>query len=867
MCIEITGTGTTSGANPITGTILAYVNDKCPSCPSGGVDLSASKDGVWDISWKAVDCPVGNTYLQYMWEGSHEYYIKLQVINHRIPISNVEFQVGGNWYTGVRTDDNHWNAPSSGFPYPFTLPLTVRVTGINNEAVIDRVPQIAATGVIVNGMNNVQFSSVRASGSPPTPPTVPSPTGGTGSTTPPTSSTPSTPVTPSQTISDTGLPSNIPAPGGTFTASLSYTTNTDAVITLDVLQKGTWTWYANDKKEVLSGTGTVSFTITTPSTMPTTSITLKAWIIPKSTFYSVNNPWDYYTAQFFKDVTVGGGGASPPATPPATPATPVTPAAPVSAGVSATLTKDLLSTYLDYSIRFYEAQRSGKLPSSTNRIPWRGDTFLADGSDNQVDLSGGYFDAGDHFKFNLPCTYAMTVLSWSAITYQQGYVSSGQWGYIKDAIKWGTDYFLKSYNENNKILWGQVGKSGMHSIWKPPENYTQDEINQYRISYKLTATSPGSDLIADTAAAFASASIVFANDDPTYSSLLLSKARSLYTWAKSSSGSKYSDVITDANPFYTSWSGGNDEICLAAAWLYKATSEPSFLQDALSDTYWNSVSSANGPMSWDNKGVAAKVLLASLAPNESKVTTAAKSWADSILSQSLSTDGLLWFDVSQWGSNRHAMNAIFPLLVYADTVEKNAATKASYINKAREQLEYIFGKNSQNVNYMVGAHSSSPKRCHHRGASGTLSASDPAPNPNVLYGALVGGPGGDGSYQDKRDDYVKNEVALDYNAGLTGNLARFIQYCEPVGCTSTPAPPAGTPSSSIPLSPSNPPGPQTTSSLTTPVDSNLADGSNSDGGLAGWAVALIVIVVLLILGGIIGFVIYKFVLKKGNEMF
>jgi endoglucanase len=50
---------------------------------------------------------------------------------------------------------------------------------------------------------------------------------------------------------------------------------------------------------------------------------------------------------------------------------------------------------LKKSILFYEAQRSGKLPTS-NRIDWRGDTFLNDGSDVGVDLSGGYFDGIFH---------------------------------------------------------------------------------------------------------------------------------------------------------------------------------------------------------------------------------------------------------------------------------------------------------------------------------------------------------------------------------------------------------------------------------------------------------------------------------------
>ena len=46
---------------------------------------------------------------------------------------------------------------------------------------------------------------------------------------------------------------------------------------------------------------------------------------------------------------------------------------------------------LRLSLLFYEAQRSGKLPAD-NRIPWRGDSALNDGSDVGLDLSGGYYD-------------------------------------------------------------------------------------------------------------------------------------------------------------------------------------------------------------------------------------------------------------------------------------------------------------------------------------------------------------------------------------------------------------------------------------------------------------------------------------------
>ena len=47
----------------------------------------------------------------------------------------------------------------------------------------------------------------------------------------------------------------------------------------------------------------------------------------------------------------------------------------------------------------------------------------------------------------------------------------------------------------------------------------------------------------------------------------------------------------------------------------------------------------------------------------------------------------------------------------------------------------------------------------------------PDPNPHVLNGALVGGPDQNDNYVDDRNDYVKNEVATDYNAGFQGALA------------------------------------------------------------------------------------------------
>ena len=51
------------------------------------------------------------------------------------------------------------------------------------------------------------------------------------------------------------------------------------------------------------------------------------------------------------------------------------------------------STLLGNGIYFYEAQRSGRLPDA-NRVSWRNDSCINDGQDVNLDLSGGYYDAG-----------------------------------------------------------------------------------------------------------------------------------------------------------------------------------------------------------------------------------------------------------------------------------------------------------------------------------------------------------------------------------------------------------------------------------------------------------------------------------------
>lgn len=55
------------------------------------------------------------------------------------------------------------------------------------------------------------------------------------------------------------------------------------------------------------------------------------------------------------------------------------------------------SELLGNALYFYDIQRAGTLPDGF-RVSWRNNSVPNDGSDVGLDLSGGFFDAGNYIK-------------------------------------------------------------------------------------------------------------------------------------------------------------------------------------------------------------------------------------------------------------------------------------------------------------------------------------------------------------------------------------------------------------------------------------------------------------------------------------
>ncbi len=469
---------------------------------------------------------------------------------------------------------------------------------------------------------------------------------------------------------------------------------------------------------------------------------------------------------------------------PSTPLHPVTPAELPSPGktpaepVASATPLPVIPHHFNYaealqkSLYFYDAQRSGALPQNF-RVAWRGDSALHDGADVGVDLTGGYYDAGDGVKFGLPMAGAMTLLAWGGIEFQPGYEKSEQWGALLDAVRWGADWLMKAHPEP-AVFYGQVGRGDLdHAFWGPPE-----AMEMPRPAFRIDAGHPGSDLAGEASAALAASSILFRKSDPDYASRCLVHARQLYDFADKRRGI-YSASIEDARAYYNSFSGYQDELAWAAAWLARATGEARYLttaekifRDTLASLDWH------GTQSWDDKKYGVAILLAQLTGKALYFEKTSR-WLDFWTvgedgrRVSVTPGGLAWLD--QWGSLRYAANTAFLALVYAQIPAARHADR--YRAFATRQIRYILGDNPRRSSYVVGFGSNPPQRPHHRAASGVTDIGDPGPNRHILYGALVGGPGApnDDSYVDDRSNYITNEVALDYNAGFTGALAALVE--------------------------------------------------------------------------------------------
>lgn len=474
---------------------------------------------------------------------------------------------------------------------------------------------------------------------------------------------------------------------------------------------------------------------------------------------------------------------------------------------------DNYTVALHKALMFFNAQRSGPLPKHNN-VSWRGNSGMKDGfSDPAVkrSLVGGYYDAGDAIKFNFPASFAMTMLSWSVIEYSAKYEAVGELGHVREIIKWGVDYLLKTFNSSADTIdriAAQVGVGDTSRGPTPNDHYCWMRPEDMDYPRPVFECHSCSDLAAEMSAALAAASIVF-KDNKIYSQKLVHGAATLWKFARMQRA-RYSAGGSDPAKFYNSTSYW-DEFVWGGSWLYLATGNSSYLQLATHPTlakhagaFWGGPD--YGVLSWDNKLPGAQVLLSRLRlflspgyPYEEILRTFHNqtnivmcSFLPVFKSFNRTKGGLIQLNHGRPQPLQYVVHAAFLAAVYSDYLEA-ADTPGWYCgpnffptsvlrNFAKTQIDYILGKNPEKMSYVVGFGNHYPKHVHHRGASipkngvkygckgGWKWRDTKKPNPNTIMGAMVAGPDRHDGFHDVRTNYNYTEPTLVGNAGLVAAL-------------------------------------------------------------------------------------------------
>ncbi|KAI0693824.1 Six-hairpin glycosidase-like protein [Cytidiella melzeri] len=460
------------------------------------------------------------------------------------------------------------------------------------------------------------------------------------------------------------------------------------------------------------------------------------------------------------------------------------------------------STLLGDLLYFYEEQRSGKLPA-TNRVSWRNDSATDDGGDVGLDLSGGYYDAGDYIKYTFPMSYSVMSVCWGALDYGKGYELANQTSYLDDMIRWSMDWLMKAHPEPN-TLYVQVGDADLdNAYWGGDRG-----IPEPRTSFPVNVTNPGTDAAAQASAAFSACSAVYANRtlstsstaalaNSSYAKTLLDHAQQLYAFATNSSIPKttYQTSVPTAAQAYAS-SDYSDDLAIAGLFLALAGNSSEAYSQAV-QTYQKQglVGRIQGGtvFNWDEKTPGVVVLGAQLVQAYPDLTQATRmdwtadvvGYCDSIVNGSsrayLTSGGLLYYPGdSDDASLNPALNAAMLLKRVADAGIVPSNKSLSYRTFAQGQIDYVLGNNPMTAPYIVGIHPNAPSNPHSALATGAapqdIANLDTVPSREayVLYGGVVGGPDKNDRFWDLRSDWVQDEVALDYVAPMVTLAAQSI---------------------------------------------------------------------------------------------
>ena len=381
------------------------------------------------------------------------------------------------------------------------------------------------------------------------------------------------------------------------------------------------------------------------------------------------------------------------------------------------------------------------------------------GETGSIKSSKGWYDAGDYGRYTVNSgisTYTLLAL----YEHYPEYFKALKWNIPADGklpdllaeIKWNLEWMLTMQAKDGGV-YHKLTSLDFEGTIMPAEDISL----QYAIGKSTAGTF-------DFAAVMAVSARVYKAFDEEFAAKCLEAAKAAYAWGLKNPSQNYTENPSDVKTGEYKDDDPSDEKLFAGTELFVTTGEAEYRQNGTSPIvpYWGGM---GGIATYD------KAIRATDFEDGATAKAAILQTADEFVKRVGSGFGVVMAnDDFTWGSNSVAANqGVWLLHAYYITGEKK------YYEAAVKVVDYLLGKNPNDMSFVTGTGTTSPMHPHHR-PSQSDGIDDPVP------GMLVGGPqpGLDDkglcsdystgfpatTYNDDDCSYATNEVAINWNAPL-----------------------------------------------------------------------------------------------------
>ncbi len=412
------------------------------------------------------------------------------------------------------------------------------------------------------------------------------------------------------------------------------------------------------------------------------------------------------------------------------------------------------------------------------------------------DVSGGWYDAGDHGKYVVNGGISVAQLLMEFERTRTGATSA--WGYrdgtlaipendngvpdLLDEARWELEWMLKMQVPAGEPDAGMVFHKVADVDWTGlPMVPASDPMK--RVLYR-----PSTAATLNLAATAAQGSRLFMRYDRAFAKELLAASRTAYAAAQATPD-RYApapDGALDPNPGSGPYDDDDvsDEFYWAAAELYLTTRQTAYRNDVMASPHHTAEVFTDGGFDWGHVAALGRLDLATVRsrlPDRKRVKTSVIKAANSYLStEQAEPFGQPYAPASgdwAWGSNSAVLNNIQVIGTAYDLTHRS-----KYADGVLSGLDYVFGRNALNISYVTGYGTVYSQHQHSRWYAASLDPSLPRPPDGTVAGgpnsttlstgdpvsaANLGGCVDQFCYIDDIGSWSTNEITINWNASLS----------------------------------------------------------------------------------------------------